>query len=90
MFLTENNTVVYTSASDLSAASKCEFAFLRGLDARLGRIEALPPVEDAMLTRTGRLGDEHEERMLNRYRERGRVPDEDGPRQRSVPSRWTR
>ena len=49
-----------TSASDLTTASKCEFAFLRKLDAKLGRIEAVPDAEDAMLARTGVLGDKHE------------------------------
>jgi len=60
---------VVTSASDLTAASKCEFAYLRALDAKLGRI---PPIEhpaDAMLERTSVLGDEHEARALGRYRD---------------------
>src|SRR5690606_41544520 len=70
MFLSTNNgrTVVYTSASDLTVASKCEFAFLRALDARLGRIDAVEPKPDPMLERTGRLGDEHELRKLEQYR----------------------
>ena len=71
MFLTgaeRGDTVVYTSASDLTVASKCEFAFLRGLDARLGRIDAVAPKPDSMLERTGRLGDEHELRKLEQYR----------------------
>ncbi len=70
MFVSNNGdrTVVYTSASDLTMASKCEFAFLRGFDARLGRIAAVAPKPDAMLERTGRLGDEHELRVLERYR----------------------
>lgn len=59
---------VITSASDLTSASKCEFAFLRKLDAKLGRIEAVPDAEDAMLERAARLGDRHEERVLDRYR----------------------
>ncbi|MET4637334.1 TM0106 family RecB-like putative nuclease [Mycetocola sp. 2940] len=57
-----------TSASDLTTASKCEFAFLRKLDAKLGRIERVDEVVDAMLARTGRLGDEHEARVLEAYR----------------------
>ena len=70
MFLSNNGdrTVIYTSASDLTLASKCEFAFLRGFDARLGRIAAVAQNPDAMLERTGRLGDEHELRVLERYR----------------------
>ena len=73
MFLADDNSVVYTSASDLTIASKCEFAFLRGLDARLGRLESIVPPPDPMLERTGRLGDEHEERQLVRYRAQGPV-----------------
>jgi len=65
--------VLYTSASDLSTASKCEFAFLRSLDAKLGRIEAVTQPDDPMLVRSGRLGDEHEDRRLQRYREEGPV-----------------
>ncbi|SFN83656.1 TM0106 family RecB-like putative nuclease [Mycetocola miduiensis] len=57
-----------TSASDLTTASKCEFAFLRKLDAKLGRTERVDEVVDAMLARTGRLGDEHEARVLAAYR----------------------
>jgi predicted RecB family nuclease len=66
VFLLDGTLV--TSASDLTAASKCEFAFLRALDAKLGRV---PPVEhpaDAMLQRTSVLGDAHETRVLERYR----------------------
>ena len=68
MFLTQNNTVVYTSASDLTAASKCEFAFLRGLDARLGRIDRVDETPDPMLERAGHLGNAYERRVLDRYR----------------------
>ncbi|MCU1408860.1 MAG: helicase [Microbacteriaceae bacterium] len=66
MFLLDGDVV--TSASDLTAASKCEFAFLRKLDAKLGRIEAVADKADAMLERTSRLGDEHEVRVLEAYR----------------------
>ena len=38
-----------TSASDLTAASACEFAFLRRVDAKLGRDVVVPPDDDAML-----------------------------------------
>ncbi|SFR83080.1 uncharacterized protein SAMN05428970_2732 [Agromyces sp. CF514] len=67
MYLVDGTVV--TSASDLKKASECEFAFLRALDAKLGRIEAVPDPEDAMLERSGRMGDAHEERVLERYRE---------------------
>ncbi|TFB76290.1 DNA helicase [Cryobacterium glaciale] len=66
MFLLDGGVV--TSASDLSAASVCEFAFLRRIDAKLGRIDSVPDLVDAMLERTARLGDEHEHRVLQRYR----------------------
>lgn len=60
---------VVTSASDLKKASDCEFAFLRELDVKLGREALFEPVADAMLERAGRLGDEHEVRVLQRYRD---------------------
>ncbi|MBB2966843.1 TM0106 family RecB-like putative nuclease [Leifsonia aquatica] len=62
--------VIVTSASDLTEASKCEFAFLRALDVKLGRIEKAPEIEDPMYVRSSRLGDEHEHHILERYRER--------------------
>ncbi|UOR00446.1 TM0106 family RecB-like putative nuclease [Leucobacter allii] len=58
-----------TSASDLTAASVCEFAFLRRVDARLGRDVAVPPDDDPMLARAARLGDAHEARTLDAYRD---------------------
>jgi uncharacterized protein len=81
MFLSTDNgrRVVYTSASDLTVASKCEFAFLRGLDARLGRIDAVEPKPDPMLERTGRLGDEHELRKLEQYRSTHQVAEFERP-----------
>jgi uncharacterized protein len=53
----------------LTAASHCEFAYLRGLDAKLGRVDAAQAEPDPMYERTSRLGDEHEHRVLQRYRE---------------------
>lgn len=67
MYLVDGSVV--TSASDLKKASECEFAFLRALDAKLGRIDPVPDPEDAMLERSGRLGDQHELRVLDVYRE---------------------
>ena len=66
MYLVDGTVV--TSASDLKKASECEFAFLRALDAKLGRIDPVPDPEDAMLERSGRMGDEHEHRVLDVYR----------------------
>jgi predicted RecB family nuclease len=58
-----NDTVVY-SASDLTAAAKCEWALMRKLDAKLGRVERVDDVEDDMLIRAGKLGTAHELRVL--------------------------
>ncbi|MGV9194322.1 TM0106 family RecB-like putative nuclease [Microbacterium sp. MC2] len=63
------------SASDLKAAAECEFAWLRAIDAKLGRVPAVEDPEDLTLQRAGRLGTEHERRVLDDYRRRfpGRV-----------------
>src|SRR6218665_2525979 len=60
---------VVTSASDLASASTCEFAFLRALDAKLGRIEAVIENDDPLRRRAAGLGIERERRVLERYRE---------------------
>jgi uncharacterized protein len=62
-------TVLY-SATDLTAAAHCEFALVRRLDAKLGRIPPVPDNDDAMLERAARLGDAHEERALEAFRQR--------------------
>src|SRR5690606_16654803 len=62
-------TVVY-SASDLTIAATCEFALLRGLDAKLGRIPPLDLPQDAMLDRLAELGDRHERQVLAALRRR--------------------
>ncbi|CAM3799163.1 TM0106 family RecB-like putative nuclease [Occultella aeris] len=67
MFLLDD--VLVYSASDLSTAVGCEFAALRKLDERLGRVPKLE-VENAFLDRAARLGNEHEERVLEQYRQR--------------------
>jgi len=67
MFLLDSGSLV-TSASDLKLASECEFAFLRMLDYRLGRIEVVPVDDDPMLLKAGELGDVHEQRQLAAYR----------------------
>jgi predicted RecB family nuclease len=64
----ESPARLVTSASDLKAASECEFAWLRAIDARLGRVPAVHEPEDLTLERAARLGDRHEERVLERYR----------------------
>ncbi|MEE2815371.1 MAG: TM0106 family RecB-like putative nuclease, partial [Actinomycetota bacterium] len=60
------NRVVW-SASDLKLAAECEFAWARALDAKLGRVPAVEEPEDATLERAARLGDRHEEQVLERY-----------------------
>lgn len=67
MFLLPDGTLV-TSASDLTLASSCEFAFLRRLDQLRGRIERIDAEVDALLGRTAALGDAHEMRVLEAYR----------------------
>jgi uncharacterized protein len=56
------------SASDLKAAAECEFAWSRQIDARLGRVAAVPDPEDLMLERAARLGTRHELDVWARYR----------------------
>ncbi|NLE82235.1 MAG: TM0106 family RecB-like putative nuclease [Rhodococcus sp.] len=64
-----DDSIVY-SAADLTSAAACEFGLLRRLDATLGRVEATPTEDDAMLTRTSGLGDAHERAHLRRLQER--------------------
>lgn len=66
MYVDGNHVV--TSPSDLSTWAACEWAFLRRLDAKLGRIPRADDDEDAMLQRTAALGIEHELRYLERLR----------------------
>jgi uncharacterized protein len=65
VFVTDDR-VVY-SASDLAAAARCEYALLRSFDAHLGWGPAVA-VEDELLARTAKLGDEHEQRHLDQLR----------------------
>ena len=59
--------IVY-SASDLAAAARCEYAFLRDFDAKLGRGPAVT-IDDELLARTAALGTEHERRRLDQLRD---------------------
>ncbi|MDN3497191.1 TM0106 family RecB-like putative nuclease [Planococcus sp. APC 4015] len=58
---------VVWSASDLKAAAECEFAWMRAIDAKLGRLTAVDEPEDETLKRAGRLGIQHEQRVLADY-----------------------
>ncbi|MDJ0322442.1 TM0106 family RecB-like putative nuclease [Cryobacterium sp. PH31-AA6] len=78
MFLLDPGTIVY-SASDLSAAAGCEWAVMRRLDAKLGRIEPIAETADAMLARTAVLGDAHELRMLTRLKQTRQVVEIERP-----------
>ncbi|MDH2444519.1 TM0106 family RecB-like putative nuclease [Amnibacterium sp. CER49] len=62
----QNGTVV-CSASDLKAAVECEWGLMRRLDAKLGRVDAVPEPEDPMNRRAAALGDVHEQRQLEAY-----------------------
>ena len=66
----EQQARIVWSASDLKAAAECEFAWLRAIDAKIGRIEAVPDPEDATLERAAALGTAHEIRVLEDYRQR--------------------
>jgi len=66
MFLLDSRVV--TSPSDLTTAAKCEFAFARKLDAKLGLIELEKIERDPLEARAAELGDEHENRWLAHYR----------------------
>jgi len=63
-----DNTVIF-SASDLGAAAGCEWALMRKLDGKLGRVDTVPDDGDAMQHRAGALGDAHELRTLERLRQ---------------------
>lgn len=59
---------VIWSATDLKKAAECEFAWARGIDAKLGRIAAVVEPEDEMMQRAITLGLSHERAVLERYR----------------------
>ncbi|WP_206477075.1 bifunctional RecB family nuclease/DEAD/DEAH box helicase [Microbacterium sp. KRD172] len=66
---TQAQRVIF-SASDLKAAAECEFAWSRAIDAKLGRVPVVIEPEDATLARAAKLGDLHEVKVLEAYRER--------------------
>ena len=65
----EDEARIVWSASDLKAAAECEFAWLRAIDAKLGRVAAVEEPVDLTLERAGRLGMAHEHRVLEAYRD---------------------
>src|SRR5690625_2502597 len=85
-----DGTVVH-SASDLTRAVECEFALVRSLDAKLGRCAPPPEDDDPMRVYTARLGDQHEERVLQQLVQQydldaGSVVEVDSPRTNSQDS----
>lgn len=64
-----DNAHVLLSASDLTAFSTCQFAFLRALDYKLGRDVPPPPPSSPILQYAARLGLQHERRQLQQYRD---------------------
>ncbi|MFI7481441.1 TM0106 family RecB-like putative nuclease [Kocuria sp. M1R5S2] len=62
MFLVDGK--LHWSASDLTAATGCEYALLRSLDYKLGRADAIEEKKNSFLQHLGRLGDRHEARLL--------------------------
>lgn len=63
-----NGKLVF-SASDLTGASDCNWAAVRKIDKKLGfDIEIPSDAGDGMLARTGELGNVHEEKQLQKYR----------------------
>src|SRR5690606_13190051 len=66
-YIEDEGRIVW-SASDLKAAAECEFGWLRAIDAKIGRVPVVDDPEDATLERAGRLGTQHELRVLDGYR----------------------
>lgn len=64
-----NSGTVMLSASDLTAASTCEWAFVRKLEHVLGIGPKPPETEDPMKVITAQLGLAHEQRVLEHLRE---------------------
>lgn len=62
---------IIISASDLSAAAECEWSWVRLLDKKLGHQIEVPPKGDAMMKRAGALGDVHEQKQLQAYKQQG-------------------
>lgn len=62
MFLIDD--ALHWSASDLTAATECEYGALRRLDHLLGRAAAPAPADDPLMEHIARLGDAHEAQLL--------------------------
>jgi len=80
-----DSTVIF-SATDLGAAAGCEWALMRKLDGKLGRIDTVVDEGDAMLRRAGALGDEHELRYLETLKRTRQVTEFARPSMRDLPA----
>ncbi|WP_138443148.1 TM0106 family RecB-like putative nuclease [Sinomonas susongensis] len=69
MFFLGGQTEPVLSASDIVTAAKCEFALLRQLDEKLGRVPQLV-VSDPMRERAALLGDRYELSILDEFKRR--------------------
>jgi len=78
VILIDPTTVIY-SASDLTAAAKCEWALMRKLDAKLDRVDRVDDIEDDMLVRAGLLGTAHELRVLESLKQTREVVEFEHP-----------
>ena len=67
MFFNDGN--VCWTASDLTAATTCEYGILRTLDYRLGWAAPIDEARDPLLEHIARLGDAHEARILESLQE---------------------
>lgn len=77
-----NEGTVILSASDLTSASSCEWAFVRNLEFVLGIGPEPPSTEDPMLSITAELGLAHERRVLEKLKsEHGDVAEIPDPRE---------
>lgn len=73
MFILPSQTGTPTliiSATDVADSTSCLYSAARTLDERTGHAHAGTSRADAMATRAAQLGEEHEERVLARFRER--------------------
>jgi uncharacterized protein len=71
MFLLEGRLI--WTASDLTAAAECEYALLRTIDYRLGWAEKPDVPDDPLQEQIARLGDRHEQRVLEMQQALGSV-----------------
>lgn len=78
------------SASDLTAAADCEWSWVRLLDKKLGHDIEVPEKGDAMMKRAGALGDVHEQKQLQAFKDAGlRVVEIASPRERDSSIPWS-